>query len=174
MAATGGRNQRRLANLKTETSRVAADGDHELSILSQSIVEQTRLRSNLLWAAEKDRLTALVEMGRLISGVPESEKSTNLMELYNFLKRPIEEVKPDKPTGDTKRLKFSDDKLPNHVALSYSTPASALATSSCSTTSQAEQENVFPHSQYTDAYLNEQDTNWECDDEYGEEYCIAI
>ena len=96
MAVTGGHNQRRLANLKTETSRVVADGDKEFEVLSRSIVEQTKIRANLDWASEKDRLTALVEMGRLISSIPDSKKSRNLIELYNFLKRPIEEAKPDK------------------------------------------------------------------------------
>lgn len=175
MAATGGRNQRRLANLKTETSRVVADGDKEFEILSRSIVEQTKIRANLDWASEKDRLTALVEMGRLISSIPDSEKSSNLIELYNFLKRPIEEAKPDKPTGDTKRIKCSDAELPNDVvAFSYSTPASALAISSCSSISQADQENVVPTSRYDDAHLNERETNWECDDDYGEDYYVAI
>ena len=81
MAATGGRNQRRLANLKTENSSVVAEGDTELSILSQSIVEQTKIRANLQWTSERERLTALVEMGKVMTTVSESEKSTNMEQL---------------------------------------------------------------------------------------------
>ena len=166
MAATGGRNQRRLANLKTETTCAVIEGDTELSMLSQSIMEQTKIRANLQWTSERERLTALVEMGRMMSDVPDTEKSTNMRELYNFLKRPIEEIKPEKHTGDTKRKTFSDDKLINNVdALSYSTPASSLATSSSSTITQVEPECDFLLPRNIDPNRKESETRWEYDED---------
>ena len=176
MAATGGRNQRRLANLKTESTCAVVEGDTELSLLSQSIVEQTKIRANLQWTSERERLTALVEMGRQMSDIPDAEKSANMRELYNFLKRPIEEVKPDKPTGDQKRIKLFDDKLTHDVVtLSYSTPASSLATSSSSTITQVEPECDFLLPRNIDPNRKESETRWEYDeDEYDDEYYVAI
>lgn len=60
----------------------------------------------------------MVDLGKQLSDVPESEKAADMRELYNFLKRPFDEVQPDRPTCDAKRNKLSSD-----ANNPYSTPS---------------------------------------------------
>lgn len=101
MAATGGRNQRRLANLRTEdTKKITIDPDQH--IMSETLVEQQRMNLSTEWNDEKNRLTALVEVSKVVD-IPESEKSQNIRALYGFLKAPRVQVTTNK------RLKTSND-----------------------------------------------------------------
>lgn len=108
VTAMDGRNQRHL-NLETEIS----------SKIPEKVVEKTKIRTNLQWAAERERLTAIVDLGKQIPDLPESEKAANVRELYDFLKRPFEEVQSDRPTAGTKRNRISNDVDDNY----YLTPS---------------------------------------------------
>lgn len=116
MAATGGRNQRRIANLKSENVKSVVDIDIEKDILLESVTEQRKMTSHLEWNDEKDRLTSLVAISDKVVGLPELEKNENVRALNEFLR------KPRTTESDSKRQKL----------LRHNTPASAIAFSSTS------------------------------------------
>ena len=95
MAATGGRNQRRIANLKSETveSQSKISKDEDVLILQSSLEAQNAMNSHLSWNDEKDRLEKLVEMSALIDDISEEEKTSNIKMLYRFLKKPRSEFR---------------------------------------------------------------------------------
>ena len=170
MAATGGRNQRRLANLKTETTNTP-ETDLELQMISSSILEQRKIASNVKWTTERERLTAIVDLSRQMPDVTESERSANMRELYNFLKRPVEEVEQVSLETASKSLKTSR----NTNVDSFSTPASALAASSSSSSKQVEQDarddgyTIVPPLRYHPDQT-ESDDNFEYEEDYGMPY----
>lgn len=88
MAATGGRNQRRINNLRTEVTKTV-EIDAESDILVDSVHEQRKMTSHLEWNDEKERFTSLVAVG-----LPAAEKAVNVRALYEFLRRP-RTVEPD-------------------------------------------------------------------------------
>ena len=170
MAATGGRNQRRLANLKTETTNTP-ETDLELQIISSSILEQRKIASNVKWTTERERLAAIVDLSKQMPDVTESERSANMRELYNFLKRPVEEVEQVSLETASKSLKTSR----NTNVDSFSTPASALAASSSSSSKQVEQDardddyTTVPPLRYQPDQT-ESDDHFEYEEDYGMPY----
>ena len=103
--------------------------------------------------------------------VTESEKSANMRELYNFLKRPVEEVEQVSLQTASKSLKTSR----NTNVDSFSTPASALAASSSSSSKQVEQDarvndyTIVPPIRYQPDQT-ESDDNFEYEEDYGMPY----
>ena len=122
MAATGSRNQRRLANLRTETSHIIADNKDEQDIIG----EERKMSSHYDWSCEKERLTSLVKMSRNIPGISESEKAGYVNDLFEFLKLPRHQV------SSNKHVKPDNGNTAD--ANSCLTPTSAIATSSSSFT----------------------------------------
>lgn len=172
MAATGGRNQRRLANLKTEVNKIP-EADVELQMISSSIVEQKKIASNIKWTTERERLTAIVDLSEKMTDVTELEKSINMRDLYNFLKRPVEEVEQVSLEPAKKTLKSIRDTNPD--INSFHTPTSAFhaSSSSLSTQDELDMENqdytVEPPMRYAPDTTGSEDT---CDYEeyYGQPY----
>lgn len=107
LAATGGRNQRRIANLKSESIAIESTGkvskDEDVIILQNSIEVQNKMNSHLSWNDEKDRLTSLAEMSALMDDVSEEEKKHNKKMLYLFLKQPRAEFEDQCSVKRTKR-----------------------------------------------------------------------
>jgi hypothetical protein len=166
MAATGSRNQRRLANLRTETTHVIADSKDEQDIID----EERKMSAHYDWSCEKERLTSLVEMSKSIPGLSESEKAGYVTDLFNFLRLPRHQV------SSNKRIKLSNGNTAD--ANSYLTPASAVATSSSSMTSQVEPSNLEEGYFTADPQMySSQDQSgveqFDYDEDYGEEY-VAI
>ena len=63
MAATGGRNQRRITNLKSESvENQKGSTDEDVMILKSSIQAQVAMNNHLSWNDEKDRLKELHEL----------------------------------------------------------------------------------------------------------------
>ena len=165
MAATGSRNQRRLANLRSESSHIIDDKDEQ-----DIIDEQRKMSSHYDWSCEKERLTSLVEMSKSIPGILDSEKSGYEMDLFNFLKLPRHQV------SSNKRVKPNNDIIADTNL--YSTPAPAVAISSSSNTSQIEPDNqdqVYSAVNPMRYPAMDQAANddWEDYEEYGEPY-VAI
>ena len=163
MAATGSRNQRRLANLRTETSHIIADNKDEQDIID----EERKMSSHYDWSCEKERLTSLVEMSKNIPGISESEKAGYVNDLFEFLKLPRHQV------SSNKRVKLNNDNTAN--ANSYLTPASAVATSSSSFTPQVESANSEEeYSTINPLMSSAQDQTYtedfDYDVDYGEDY----
>ena len=166
MAATGSRNQRRLANLRTETTHVIADSKDEQDIID----EERKMSAHYDWSCEKERLTSLVEMSKSIPGLSESEKAGYVTDLFNFLRLPRHQV------SSNKRIKLNNDNTAD--ANSYLTPASAVATSSSSMTSQVKPSNLEEGYSTADSqiYLSQDQSgveDFDYDEDYGEEY-VAI
>ena len=166
MAATGSRNQRRLANLRTETTHVIADNNGEQDIID----EERKMSAHYDWSCEKERLTSLVEMSKSIPGLSESEKAGYVSDLFNFLKLPRHQV------SSNKGVKLNNGNTAD--ANSYLTPASAVATSSSSMTSQVKPSNLEEGYSTADSqiYLSQDQSgveDFDYDEDYGEEY-VAI
>lgn len=124
MAATGGRNQRRIANLKTVTSKDVNPSDSEDEILLSSLRDQKSISYHMGWSNERDRLEKLVDMSESMGDeISEAEKKENRVALYQFLKRPHVAQDSSIPTS-SKRARESQQ---TPTVRLNSTPASAAA-----------------------------------------------
>jgi hypothetical protein len=123
MAATGGRNQRRIANLKTVSTKIQNESDSDDDVIICSLNEQKTISYHFGWSNEKDRLKNLVDLSDSMVMISEAEKMENKLALYNFLKRPP--VVPEAILStSSKRRKHNAQHTP--TVQQNSTPASAL------------------------------------------------
>lgn len=60
MAASGGRNQRRLADLRTEREPSRAEPSDDVLALQEGIAQSLKMTQSMMWNDEKDRLSLLV------------------------------------------------------------------------------------------------------------------
>jgi hypothetical protein len=121
MAATGGRNQRRIANLKTATKEEVNKSDSDDDVLLCSIREQKTISYHIGWSNENDRLDELCTLSDSLPKLTEAEKLENKMAYYNFLKRPA--VAPEATTTSSSKRNKATHLTP---AVSVNrTPASA-------------------------------------------------
>ena len=126
MAVTGGRNQRRIANLKSASSKDSNNAtDSEDEMLLSSLREQKSMTYHFGWSNEKERLETLVAMGDSMGDdIPDVEKKENRLALYHFLKRPQVELDAS-ISSSSKRAKQNSQQTPTFR--SNSTPDSAVA-----------------------------------------------
>jgi hypothetical protein len=121
MAATGGRNQRRIANLKTATKEEMNKSDSGDDVLLCSIREQKTISYHIGWSNENDRLDKLCSISDGLPDITDEEKLENRMSYYKFLKRPA--VAPEATTTSSSKRNKATHLTP---AVSVNrTPASA-------------------------------------------------
>jgi hypothetical protein len=143
MAATGGRNQRHIANLKTVSTKDQNESDSDDDVIICSLNEQKTISYHFGWSNEKDRLEKLVDLSDSMVMISEAEKMENKLALYNFLKRPPVVPEAILSTSSNRR-KHNAQHTP--TVQQNSTPASALVTT-LSTVVQTEQ--LITHAEET-------------------------
>jgi hypothetical protein len=90
MAATGGRNQRRITNLKSESlENQKGSTDEDVIILKSSIQAQVAMNNHLSWNDEKDRLKELLDLTKDDDEIDPVEKHAIRKNYLAFIRRPI-------------------------------------------------------------------------------------
>lgn len=179
MAETGGRNQRRIANLKSASSKDSNNAtDSEDEMLLSSLREQKSMTYHFGWSNEKERLEKLVAMGDSMGDdISDAEKKENRLALYRFLKTPP--VVPDASIStSSKRAKHNSQQTP--TVRSNSTPDSAVAhlppTSLPVDSTELTNETTFPSIGYSPSpatsVLDDQSFDYNDNADYNEEYHI--
>jgi hypothetical protein len=84
MAATGGCNQRRMANLKTVSTKDQNESDSDDDVIICSLNEQKTISYHFGWSNEKYRLEKLVDLSDSMVMISEAEKMENKLALYNL------------------------------------------------------------------------------------------
>ena len=79
MAASGGRNQRRLADLRTEREPSRAEPSDDVLALQEGIAQSLKMTQSMMWNDEKDRLSLLQNniLSDLVSPVDDEDTTEN-------------------------------------------------------------------------------------------------